>query len=322
MQWLWDNVRLKKEERDAMFLFICLVFGILLTKWYILRHQPPKSLILEDEFKEKIEYVRIVDQKEKAVLAAKPISDPTPKRKNFYPKEAQELNASDSQKAIELFDFDPNKISVDSLQQLGISSKVSNTIANYRKKGGRFFQSEDLKKIYGLTEEDYERLLPYIKIAKVNHFSKKETKRQVKKYKRKPPLNLGSIDINTADTTEFKKLKGIGSVYAGRIVKFRNSLGGYFSIDQIKEVWGISDSLYLSIRPYLRIDTTLLQKQNINALNKQELVRHPYIDWKKAKAILSYRKMHGDYQSMDEFEKLHRLTPEFIDTLRIYFVAR
>ena len=94
------------------------------------------------------------------------------------------------------------------------------------------------------------------------------------------------------------------------------------SIDQLKEVWGISDSLFLQVRPYLVEDHSNLDKRNINELAMNELAKHPYIDWKQAKIISKYMKMHGSFGSMDELHKIHGIDPKLIDTLTYYFEAR
>ncbi|HLS37651.1 MAG TPA: helix-hairpin-helix domain-containing protein, partial [Sphingobacterium bovisgrunnientis] len=146
-------------------------------------------------------------------------------------------------KTITYFTFDPNTATANQWDKLGLSPKQIQVILNYRSKGGKFYKKEDLRKIYSISEKDYNRLESYITISTADDKPKKsfETsayeKREVKSIAR-------PISINTADTSELKQLKGIGSVLAARIVKFRDALGGFHSVNQIQEVYGISEETF------------------------------------------------------------------------------
>lgn len=97
------------------------------------------------------------------------------------------------------------------------------------------------------------------------------------------------VEINSADTSTFKRLRGIGSTYARRIVKYRNLLGGFISIEQLKEVYGLSDSLYQMIKPHLEIETGNIQRIDLHHVTLQDLAKHPYLDTPQAKAVIRYR---------------------------------
>jgi len=314
---------LKREDRVGMFVFISILLFLLVIKWYLVVFYVPQSKDYGAEILASMEYTLIESNKSQSGFAVKkPISHSKykskSKKKKAYPSN---YNKKKVERELSLFVFDPNTISGDSLNHMGLSNYVVNNIKKYRAKGGQFRKSDDLMRIYGMDSLLYEKINPYIKIKAIKSKPKPKIKKRPT-VATKPSLEFKSIDINTADTTEFKKIKGIGSVYARRIVKFRNSLGGYFSTDQIKEVWGISDSLFVAIKPFLTTDSPMLEKKNINKLEKEEMVKHPYIDWKKAKIILKYKKMHGDYKSMDDFRKMHGLSAGFVDTLTHYFIVQ
>jgi DNA uptake protein ComE-like DNA-binding protein len=128
------------------------------------------------------------------------------------------------------------------------------------------------------------------------------------------------IDINTADTSAFIALPGIGSKLAARIVLFRQKLGGFYSVKQIGEVYGLKDSVFRKIRPMLRCDSSLVRKIDINAAGKEELKTHPYIRWQAANVLVAYRSMHGDFDSAESLARIHNLDPEVIEKMKPYLV--
>ena len=113
------------------------------------------------------------------------------------------------------------------------------------------------------------------------------------------------IDMNTADTNHWKSLKGIGSKRANRIVKYRKLLGGFVSKNQLSEVYGLSDSLVEEIKLKLMLDSSKLNKININNASKKELASHPYISWNLANAIMNYKVQHGYYDSLSKIKQIH-----------------
>jgi DNA uptake protein ComE-like DNA-binding protein len=107
--------------------------------------------------------------------------------------------------------------------------------------------------------------------------------------------------VNEADAAAFKKLRGIGEVYSNRIIKYRQLLGGFYRIDQIREVYGISDSLFRSIMFGLQLgDSVRLNTLNINQAISESLARHPYIDYSLANEIVISRTVHGPFQRPDD----------------------
>jgi competence protein ComEA len=127
----------------------------------------------------------------------------------------------------------------------------------------------------------------------------------------KRTFHLQIIDVNTADTTAFISLPGIGSKLAARIVKFREKLGGFYSIEQIGEVYGLQDSVFQKIRKYLQLKDASVKKININTATADELKAHPYISYSIANAMVAYRNQHGDFQSVEGIKKIMIVTEEW-----------
>jgi competence protein ComEA len=207
----------------------------------------------------------------------------------------------------EEFLFNPNTATASELLRLGLSSRLTRTLLSYRKHGGRFYRKEDLKKIYGLESQLYARLAPLVIIDVPL-----------------PPTSIRSasviitVNVNTGDSADFEKLPGIGPVLARRIVRYRALLGGFYTTTQIKEVYGISDSLFNALVPRLANDTSLIVKINVNTATEKELVRHPYIGKYTAGGILRYRNRAKTIKSLDELTTNGILTRENLEKLKKY----
>ena len=129
------------------------------------------------------------------------------------------------------------------------------------------------------------------------------------------------ITLNVTDTAQWKKIPGIGSAYASRIIKYRDKLGGFTSINQLKEVYGIDDELFDKISSYIREESNCLEncrKLKINKLEFKEILAHPYIDFEQTKAIVNLRRRIGDISSIDELAMLDEFAAEDIVKLTPY----
>lgn len=126
-----------------------------------------------------------------------------------------------------------------------------------------------------------------------------------------------TISLNTTDTAAWKKVPGIGSSYADRIVKYRNLLGGFASVDQLLEVYGMDGELFARISPYVESDGNF-RKVQINKLEFKELLSHPYLNYKQVQVIVNLRKRKGDIVSINELAMLDEFTTEDIERLTLY----
>lgn len=238
------------------------------------------------------------------------------KKSNYY-----ETNISKG----ELFYFDPNTISSSDWKRLGLRDKTIQTIINFLSKGGHFYNPEDLQKIYGLHKDEYERLEPYIRIetktSSLNdQFSSSKPNDKPAPVKTHAP-RYTSIDINTADTSAFISLPGIGSKLALRIVTFREKLGGFYSIDQIGETYGLADSTFQKIKQYLKLENPSVKKININTATIDEMKAHPYIKYSIANPFVAYRNEHGSFSKVEDIKKVMAVTDEIYKKIAPYLVV-
>jgi DNA uptake protein ComE-like DNA-binding protein len=216
-----------------------------------------------------------------------------------------------------LFAFDPNTISKQEWIQLGLPEKTAQIIINYRNKGGRFKEKSDLKRIYGLSSSDYERLEPFITIES-EEMTKTESAQngEITKSKEAPYISP-LVELNTADSIQLEKLPGIGPVLAARILKFRNKLGGFYSIRQLLDVYGLSPETYSLIENRIQADSSLIRLLSINFITADSLARHPYAA-KSAASIVNFRIQHGHFKSWHELKVVDALPPEQLEKLRHY----
>jgi competence ComEA-like helix-hairpin-helix protein len=221
---------------------------------------------------------------------------------NYYP--SNDKPAENNLKEA-LFYFDPNTLSVDGWERLGVKEKIANNIQKYISKGGKFREPDDIKKIWGLRPEFVERILPFVKIVPSANAPQYENKTYpaypTKQYEKK---QVQPVNINQGDSVAFVDLPGIGPSYAKRIINFRNRLGGFYAVDQIAETFGLPDSTFQKIKPFLQMDIATIKKININTTTMDELKAHPYIRYQLANLIIQYRTQHGPYKNIEDIKKI------------------
>ncbi len=236
--------------------------------------------------------------------------------KKTYYSEKKDSSFSSAQKTsakeATLFPFDPNTISAEEATQLGFPAKTANILINFRSKGGKFKSKEDLKKLYGLKEELYKKLEPFVLIQQE---VKTETKPAFEPYVKKQP---SIVELNTADSTQLVYLPMIGPGYTKLILKYRNRLGGFYKKEQLKEVYGMTDSTYNAIKDKITVSPNLLKKINVNAAGLIEMKTHPCISYNIANSIVNYRNKHGLYKSIDDLKEVGTINDETIEKLKAY----
>jgi competence protein ComEA len=214
------------------------------------------------------------------------------------------------------FEFDPNKAGYDDWEKLGVRESVINTIIKYREKGGRFTQPEDLRRIFGLPSVLCEKLIPYVRIPSPDIQTKNEEDN------RRSKKQITELNINIAKPEEWKMLDGIGEGYARRIVQFREKLGGFYKVEQVAETFGLPDSVFQKIKPQLVITSGPYGTIDLNSVVSDELKKHPYIDYRTAKNIISYRNQHGNFQSVNDLQKIGNIDDALFQKISPYLIVK
>lgn len=197
--------------------------------------------------------------------------------------------------------FDPNTISLELLLEMGLPVYVANNIDKYRSKGGRFYQVEDIRKIYGMNEYIADQMIPWIEIARPREELKekpKEEKIEVIIKEESKERELLKLGINSSDSIELLQVSGIGPFYAGAIVKYRKQLGGFIQLDQLMELYKMDSTKYCQMTRELFLDSLPPKKIELNTADFKTILRHPYFDYETTKYIVNKRNKLGKYSAL------------------------
>lgn len=219
-----------------------------------------------------------------------------------------------------LVSFDPNLADSIEFLQLGLPSFIARNIIKYRKAGGKFSTPEDFSRIYGLTAEQFKILEPYIYISE-DFQQKPDTMYHAEKVQKdtlafyKYPEGT-MVDLNEADTTELKKIPGIGSGIAKMIVSYRHRLGGFYDIAQLKEIKYINEDML----GWFKLGNTPIHRIDGNRAGLDKLRSHPYINFYQAKVIIEYRRKNGKLKSLSQISLYEEFTEKDLERLSHYLV--
>jgi competence ComEA-like helix-hairpin-helix protein len=215
-----------------------------------------------------------------------------------------------------LHPFDPNTASLQDLQSLGLSQKLVNRIVNYRLRGGKFRIKSDLRKIYGLDSSTFLKLNAFINLP--DSISTSTPTVSLRK-----TIPLEPFDLNTADTAKLVKLYGIGPRLSKRIIAYRNRLGGFISMDQLNEVYGLDTAAINLLRKRSFISDDFKPRMiNINVADQKELNSLPYIKFNLAKSITAYRFQHGEFKSVEELKRIALMDTSVFEKIKPYLTVK
>lgn len=199
------------------------------------------------------------------------------------------------------FRFDPNTVTAEQLAQLGVRDYLAGNILSYREKGGKFRRAEDLLKIYGMDMQTYSKLEPWIQT-------------EVVPAPVREPVAI-TVDLNLADSLQLLSLSGIGPVFASRILRYRQSLGGFYSVSQLEEVYGMTPERFSGIEGNVRINPGEIRLLRLNYADFNELRAHPYLSADQARRIVRSRSETGPFESPGEL--LSREALDSVTFLRV-----
>lgn len=287
---MWkDFFYYSRTERQGIIILVALIILTCIASWFIPPREVPEVEDSQEFEKEYADFIASLKEKEPQ-------------------KEVNYKNRLYEKRKVILASFDPNTADSITFLDLGLPGWMAKNILKYRAKGGRFHKQSDFRKVYGLTEEQYATLKPYISIADMP--KKRDTIRLLShhreasdtlQYYKYPSGTI--IGLNQADTTELKKIPGIGSAIARMIVGYRKKLGGFYKIEQLQDIHLDADKL----QEWLFVNESETRRIDLNKAGIERLRAHPYINFYQAKVIVEYRKKKGQIKSLKQL----RLYDEF-----------
>ena len=233
--------------------------------------------------------------------------------KNRYTQYSNKKYGNNSYPKITGF-FDPNTFSKDELIAVGLTERAAQNIVNFRGKSRKYHKREDLLQLYAISESYYDHIAPYIQISlqeKTNQYgdSKKADNKVVQ-----------TLDLNEVTMEALIEIRGIGAATAKKLINYRDKLGGFSSINQVEEIYGLWDNAKPIIYENLIVNPEKIQKRNLRNMEVAELAQHPYLTWNEAKAIISFLKQHPEIRKIEALNQIHILDSEKINKILPYFV--
>lgn len=234
------------------------------------------------------------------------------KRKSADSSQVQSVSKPVPPKSNKLFFFNPNTIGREDWLLLGVPEKTVATIINYRNKGGVFRVPTDIYKIWGMPKEVADTLVRFIRLPNENQIVRSTGRQWPARFSltsTRPRSPIYRLNINTATEADWEALPGIGKILAARIIRFRDKLGGFKTVEQIAKTYGLSDSVFQRLQPALYVDTSAQikadkqQKININKASEKEMMQaglEPYL----AQAICLSRKQEGSFKTLHDLKRI------------------
>lgn len=262
------------------------------------------------------------------------------------------LKGDDNAARADLGTFDPNTVDSITLLKYGLGPVQIRSLMGYRRHNGTFDRPLAVSKLYNWSDEDVDKVLPYIvigdKYKKTYHYREQYEEEKRAEYERRGGYEYGNkshehsnnstsadkevnyerkydalkkftsltkVDINTADTTLLKRIPGVGTGIANAIVKLRDRLGGFYKVEQLAEMKYISPELYEWFKVEPSPDLHLI---NINKASFQTLNAHPYISYDQTRDLMSYRRLYGTIKDKAALLSTNIFTKEEVERLSPY----
>ena len=315
---------MKNRERNRILSYVLFLVFIVGINWFFHRSDSPSTQVVVHQLKE-----------DKKSLHWKQSEDIQEKNKdNFSPAKTargfQEKSSSNTQ----VFSLDLNRPDSAQFIKSGMSKYTFRNMRKFQAAGAILSDAGDLAKVYGVQEkwmqnhganvvyqEDKKKFVQKKIVAKSwdepRDFAKPSSSSEYSMDSWAISLKDQIVNINQADSTEWMSLKGVGPFYAKRILKFRQSLGGFQSIDQVKETYGLPDSVFQLIRPLLNL-TKAPSRIDIHNASIEDLSKHPYLSYTEAKKIKKYLETNGLAANMQDLTRIYGIDRDKLRKMEPY----
>lgn len=295
---MWKNFfYFSGSQRTGILLLIFLIISVSLIDKFL-----PLFFEHEEESPDTLFIAEINDFK-KSLISLDSIRIAGYKQRHDFNYSKKRKYDSFEDKTHQLFPFNPNELDSAGFALLGLKSYVISNIIKYRRKTP-FRDKENFARIYGISEEKYTELAAYIQLPESDKAENDSAEiRDLKNVFGK----LTKVELNTADTTALMQIKGIGRSYACAIIRFRKQAGGFVSVDQLSEIYGMTPENLDKIKPFCIVNLQFVQKIKVNIASVEKLKAHPYLNFYQAKQIYELRRKKGKLSGMADLKRLSEL---------------
>ncbi len=298
---LKNYLNFNKGERNGIIVVIAIILAVLAYPYLV-------KVTFNDNSEAFLQFAKEIEQFE-ANLKNTADSVDEARRLDF-----QQMDRSVAENKITPFIFNPNMLPSEQWSKMGLKDWQIKVIKKYEAKGGKFYKKEDFKRMFCISPSEYEILEPYISIPEQkNEYA--DRKPEIKEIKKKV-----LVDLNTADSVTLLTLYGVGPSFAKRIIKYRNLLGGFYSKNQLLEVYGFDQDRLDKIEAKCDVSSGGIKKININTVRTDELKKHPYLDFYTAKAIVDQRVILGRFTSIQQIKSIPLIHEDLFNKIQHYFV--
>jgi len=306
----------RKEQRGLIILLGMLLLSVLINL-FLPQLVPQKEFNISPFQKEVSIFITSIDKLDSA-------EDKKPQK--FSDNYSEDEGADLSSFIASPFNFDPNDLSEQQWINLGIGAKIARNILRYHQKGGIFRDKEGLSRIYGMNDSVFAILEPYIRIKEMkktpssSYFDDNDKKNNTKpgnNFKKYKPDTL-IIELNSTDSTSLLACHGIGPSYAGRIIRYREILGGFTRIEQLMEIRGMDSIRFNQLRGQITVNPQLVRKIDLNSVTFKELLRHPYFEYYLVKAVFNYKDEIKAFDSVGQIRTIPVMYEELYEKIAPY----
>ena len=214
-----------------------------------------------------------------------------------------------------IYPFNPNFITDYKGSKLGMSVAEIDRLLNFRKTNQYVNSASEFQKVTQVSDSLLSTISPYFKFPdwvnkqKANHYKSFEKKAE----------KIVLLDINHATKEDLIKVYGIGPALSDRILKQKELFGGFVSMKQMDDIWGLSPEVILSLNEHFKVATLpKIKKIDINNASIKELMLFPYFKYALAKSIVTYRSMNGDFKNSEDLTKINDFPSEKLDIISLY----
>jgi len=284
MKFLKSHFALSRSQQNGIFVLVLLIIGFQVFMFIDISSEEQSDIINED---------RIQD----------------------FQKQLDSLNRNTSLRRDTIYPFNPNYITDYKGYILGMNLEEIDRLLAYRKNGKWINSERDFQNVTGVSDSLLRKISPSFRFPE---WINKQNSSTFRTQKTSGP-DLVILDLNLASAEDFKLINGVGEVLSQRIVKYRNSIGGFLSSIQLKDVYGLSPEVIGRIEEKFQIRSRPdVPIRNLNSINEAELAEIPYFDNKLAKTIISYRKVNEGISSFEELSKINTFPYDKIDRIKLY----